>query len=154
MVFDCSGLEDGKAFIEQHDPNFILHIDLSTLDFCYSSVVKVFTSFLMTPMRPVVELALGKQMWQQTSMKMLAQMSPNCSVVQPAAPAAPASDASSSEAGAIEAATPAAPVYCQHTDTRTDEDHFFAPTGNGSIVTMIICTQCGYVLSRTSEYFD
>jgi hypothetical protein len=70
----------------------------------------------------------GRQTWQRTSLVMMSHLSPNCTFV----------DAS----------------VCTHSRTDSKEDHFFAPTGNGSIVTTIFCADCGLQLSKSSEYFD
>lgn len=66
--------------------------------------------------------------WQVTSLKMAANMAPNLTL---------------SESNG-----------CAHINQEKVEESFFAPTGNGSIITTIVCKDCGIELSRSSEYFD
>jgi hypothetical protein len=106
----------------------MLQLDLTKLDFCYSAVVKVFVNYLTSHDRPRIELMLGNQAWQVTSMKTLAGMSSYCTIV-------PGSD-------------------CPHTELYCKEDDFYAPTGSGSTVTTTFCKLCNMELAKHSVYND
>jgi hypothetical protein len=107
----------------------LLVFDVTNLEFCYSSCVKVFMGFSQDyNSRPPLQFIISNALWQVTSLKTMVRFSPNCTVLE-------AND-------------------CHHTETKTEEDFFFAPTGNGSIITKVICLKCGVILSESVERFN
>ena len=157
-----SALQDCSEYCQSQPYDTILELSLRSLDFCYSSVVKVFLGYFQDFSRPVIELCMGRQAWQVTSLKMMVGMSRNIKVIpeptvtsEDTIPQAAAGvESTPNESSSSSELASNTPLYCRHKDTRNDEEHFFAPTGNGSIVTKVICNSCGEVLSTSSEYFD
>ncbi len=133
-----------------------LIIDVTNVDFCYSTGVKSLLALGQDYLnRPPLKFLISNKMWQIT-IRSIVGYSPNCSVevVLPAsAPTATGSNNNPSP-GDSQASSAHPPGVCCHPTTRTEEDNFFAPTGKGTIVTRTICEQCGFELAVDREYFD
>jgi hypothetical protein len=116
-----------------------LIFDFAELSACFSSCVKLINSFSMeyTERPPLKMLISTSAIWQKTALKTMVKFCPECSVEEVVL-------------GAEEPST----IICQHKNTFTDDDHFFASSGNGSIKTTLFCTDCRAKLSESWEYFD
>jgi hypothetical protein len=42
---------------------------------------------------------------------------------------------------------------CKHENTQSEDEQYFAPTGNGSIKTTVFCKDCNIKMSETWENF-
>lgn len=141
-----------RAFsdIETHfhqDSISMFLVDLVELSFCYSNCVKVLMNALTESVaRPETELIIGKAMWQVTSVRAMGTMISSCKVVN--------KETSSIWQHLTNQELSKPHGSCEHANTESVDDNFFAPTGNGSIRTTIKCADCGFALSQTSEYFN
>jgi hypothetical protein len=107
-------------------------LDVTELDFCYSECIRALLTFSTESYnRPPLHVMISNATWQVTSLRAMAGFCPNCTI-----------------------GTSLYGDRCCSGLTRTDEDQFFAPTGSGSIVTKVVCCDCGKVLSESQERFD
>ena len=111
-----------------------LVFDVSDLAFCYSQCVKALMDFASNPHnRPPLHFKISKKLWQTTSLKAMVSFSPACTI---------------GTGNSVES------NVCCKGETTSDEEHFFASSGNGSIVTRIHCAGCNKMLSESWEYFN
>lgn len=151
------------------DQLILLILDIRELSFCYSACIKSMMNFLQSRSDglPLEIIIKERVMWQETSVRSMGGMYRNCSVVVAVGSSlssltpnyfieAPATDRTMA-ASVHSSLSPEANyqlAYCSHPNIQTEEEYFFAPTGNGSIVTRTFCADCGYEISRTSQYYD
>lgn len=153
-------LLDATELCDMHEIR-VVDLNIADLNFCYSACVKVFTEWMTCqfPRPSRIIVGIGKPFWQKTSMKALVGMSPNCTindltqvVVNPPMVVTTA-DIPESDCPETTTSAPMS-LACAHVNRHSEEEHFFAPTGSGSIVTIVKCKDCGVELHRSSEYFD
>eukprot|EP00981_Chlorochromonas_danica_P013742 scaffold6821_cov159-Ochromonas_danica.AAC.2 len=127
-------------------------LDLTALSSCHEDCIHVFEGYFKTRNeRPNTIVVISNLPWQRRVVQEWPRLPPHST---------PYLCTSRPEESVLKELKPqdlpqlSINKCCSHARQKVEEVDFFAPSCNGSILRNTLCVDCGFIVYRTSEYFD